>query len=188
MARAKKIAVSGNVIIVIVADDESAEAIEAAYEAATPEGVEMAFAYTASMAADEDEEEEEEAEEEEEEDEEEDDEEEDDEEGEEESYSEADLKVMSLSELKALAEEYDIEGVKGKANLVTAILEAQGGDEEEEEEEDDEEEEEIDEETLQAMSLPKLKAFAKENGVTIPRGIKQDALVDLILDELAEEE
>lgn len=72
-------------------------------------------------------------------------------------YEEADLKGLSLAELRRiLSEEFDIDpaGIKGKANLVEAILEAQADaddgdvdDEEADEEEDDlDEDEEADEE------------------------------------------
>lgn len=193
-ARKAKTVLSGEVIIAIDADDETAETLSELLIASLDahQGVKVRLAFLANE--DGGDEEEEEADEDEADEDEEEEAEEADDDSDEEGYTEEDLKALGLAELKELAEEYDVDTakVKGKAKLVAAILEAQDGDEEAEEEEDDEDEDEddedvIDEDALNEMALPALKKLAKEQGVTVKVGMKKDALIEAIL-ELAEEE
>ena len=190
MARTKKQPeLEGDLVIVISADEDQAEAIEDALTSFLDdhEGLNVQFTVIGVESEDEEEESEDEEEDEEEEDESEEDEE------EEEGYTEEDLTAMSVAELKEVCEEFYIEPPKGKANIVAAILEAQEeGDEEDEDEEEEEDEEEgdeevIDEDALNAMSLAELKALAEEMEVEVPARTKKDALIELILEEASEE-
>lgn len=113
------------------------------------------------------------------------------EEGEEEGYTRDDLAEMDTDDLKAILDEWEIEleGRFSQKKAIDAILDAQGGEEEEEEAEEEEEEvEEIDEDALREMGVVELKKIYKEvTGKAASKGMKQDALVEAIL-EAAEEE
>lgn len=88
-----------------------------------------------------------------------------DEDGDEDSYSEEDLAEMSLTELKDVAEEFEVTVPKGKPalvkkKLISLIIEAQGESEDEDDEDEDEDEDE--EQDYESMELSELKALCKE--------------------------
>lgn len=97
---------------------------------------------------------------------------------------EIDLDSMSLKELRDFAkeEEIDIAGVKGKAAIIEAIVEALDGEEDEVEEEDDEEE--ID---LEELSLKELRGLAKEYGIAT-KGKKKPELIEEIAEAVEEDD
>lgn len=93
------------------------------------------------------------------------------------------LNAMSLAEVKKVAKEYGVKVAKGanQDDIVAAILESQAdeeGDEDEEEEESDEGE--MTRESMMAMSLKDLKAYAKSDGWTAAelKGADKDSIVD----------
>lgn len=139
-------------------------------------------------------------------DEESDEEEEDDDEGE--AYTREELEEMTLRNLRALAKESgfsadDIKGLDQDA-LIDLMLEEEDEDadeadeddedyedddeseEEGDEEEEDEDGEELTEDDLNAMNLAELKEVASDIGITVPRGVKKPALIDLILESADE--
>ena len=101
-----------------------------------------------------------------------------------------DLEDMKLSELKELAEEYDVEYAKGtKAPALRAILiEALFSDDEEEEaeveEEGDEEGDELTPEDLEDMTLKELKELATEYEVEFPKVVKAPKLREILIEAL----
>lgn len=115
-------------------------------------------------------------------------EEEDDDEGDE--YTREELEEMSLRDLRALAKESgysaaDVKGLDQDAIIDLMLGEDEEADEDEEEPEEDEESEdgeELTEDDLRKMSLAELKEVASDIEIDVPRGIKKDALVELILD------
>lgn len=119
------------------------------------------------------------------EDDEEDDEEVEDIEEDEEEEVEVDLDGMSVKQLKAFAKDNDVDldGVKGKANIIEAIEDALGEDEEVEEEDEDDEEE-ID---LEEMSLNELRGLAKTYNIKT-KGKKKPQLIEAIIEAVEADE
>lgn len=99
---------------------------------------------------------------------------------------EDDYSEMSLKELRALAKERGIKVPRGsKEDDIIDLLEE--ADEEADEDEDDaDEDEEGDDDDYSEMSLKELRALAKERGIKVPRGSKEDDIIDLL--EEADEE
>lgn len=115
-----------------------------------------------------------------------------DDEEEEGEYTEEELSEYSLDELKAIAQEWELDVKKGarQKTYIAAILAAQ---EEAEDEEDDEEELDEDElrEELEAMTLGELKKSAKDDyGLSAKelKGLDKDSIIDLILEDDIEDE
>jgi len=112
-----------------------------------------------------------------------------------ERLSKSDLQSHNLSELKELAEYWEVDPAPTtKAKLVAAILEAQDdyfGDDDEDEPEDEPEDEsdepeddediELDEDDLAKMSLKELRALAEEFDIEW-EGVKKAELVELIME------
>lgn len=115
----------------------------------------------------------------------------------EEAYTLEDLKEMDLDELQDLAEQLGIPWKRKKqAELIELIMESaedeDGEEEAEEEEEDDEEYEELelDEDQIRDMSVAELLALLGQLGVKVPVKAKKnkDALIDLVMENLEEED
>lgn len=109
---------------------------------------------------------------------------------EDEEYTREELEELSLKELRAVAKEegHTVAETRGldQEGLIVLIL---GEDDEDgDEDEEDDEEMEVDEDQLRAMPLDELKKLAKSFGIKVPPRISQPKLVELILDEAAEEE
>lgn len=133
----------------------------------------------------------------------------DEEDDEEEGYTREELEDMTLRDLRALAREYydaaDVKGLDQDA-LIDLLLgddeededadeaddededyeEDESEDEGDEDEEEEDGEEELTEDDLRKMSLAELKEVAGDIGITIPKSVKKDALVDLILESADE--
>lgn len=115
---------------------------------------------------------------------------------EEETDFEDELNSMQIGKLRSTAKEYGVTAERGwkKEDFIDAILAAADESEEDEEEDEDDESDEdaidLDElaDELDALSLSKVKARAKEFGVTPKRGEEKDALIDRILESLEESE
>src|SRR6478735_3329997 len=99
-----------------------------------------------------------------------------------EDYTESDLKSKSLADLKSIAEdefEIDTEGLKNKAQVIEAILEAQDeeGDDDDDDDSDDGDDDGYTEAELEEMDLDELKKIAKEEGITLGQRPRKATLV-----------
>lgn len=123
----------------------------------------------------------------------------------EETYTPEEIHGMKIVELRELAVELGLDEQKVKNNIIAELTEKgyivdEDGDEDEDEDELEDEEEDEDEdgededdegysrEELEDMTLADLRKLAKEEGIKVPRGADQDALVELILGEDDEDE
>lgn len=115
-----------------------------------------------------------------------------DDEEEEGEYTEEELSEYSLDELKAIAQEWELEVKKGarQKTYIVAILDAQEAMEDEEDDEEELDEDELREE-LEALTLTELKKSAKDDyGLSAKelKGLDKDSIIDLILEEDIEDE
>lgn len=109
-------------------------------------------------------------------------------------YTEAELADLELSDLKEIAEGYEIELKKGvrSTTIIAAILEAQEaaleeaaeeeGEEEAEEEAAEGDEDAVSEEDLEEMELPDLKEYAESIELEFPPKITKSKLIALIVE------
>ena len=108
--------------------------------------------------------------------------------------------ALSIKELRVLAKKYGVDSIK-KAEILDGLsefFEGEDDDENADEDDDDDDDEEAgedadseyDRDELEELSLKELRTTAKEAGHAAAeyRGMDQDALVDLILGELADDE
>lgn len=105
---------------------------------------------------------------------------------------EEDLNGMAIGKLRATAKEYGVTAERGwkKDDFIDAILSAAEEDDTEEDDDSDEDEIDLDElaDELDALSLTKVKARAKEYDVTPKRGETKEDLIERILDSLEDSE
>ena len=106
-----------------------------------------------------------------------DDEDDDEEEDEDEDGEDVDYSTLTLRELRAAAKEAGYPAAQTKGMDKDALVRLLTGADDEGEDDDEDEETEYDPES---MSLPDLKALAKENGVRVPRGSTKESLIELL--------
>lgn len=104
-----------------------------------------------------------------------------------EAITEESLAKMSLSELKELAEEFEVKlPSKAKKSEIVEILtnELFGEDEDEEEVAEEEDEEGISLDDLNAMSVKELKELATENEIDFPKIVSKAKLIKIIMEAI----
>lgn len=104
-----------------------------------------------------------------------------------EAITEESLAKMSLSELKELAEEFEVKlPSKAKKSEIVEILtnELFGDDEDEEEVAEEEDEEGISLDDLNAMSVKELKELATENEIDFPKIVSKAKLIKIIMEAI----
>lgn len=104
-------------------------------------------------------------------------------------YTRDELIALKLSELKNLAVQMEIvedkKELKGWDNdqIADAIIAAQNGEESDDEEEDDDEDGDVyyTEEEYREMNIEQLKAIADSSGIPYRKNVKQDKLIDILV-------